>query len=79
MFSLKNHCKNNVIFKLFGTLGDYAFGIYLCHCYFIDFILSKFALTNWTLRAIITPSLYLILIYPIRKYTPKISKKYFGI
>lgn len=60
-------------------IGSLSFGIYLIHCYFISFCVSRLPIDSWLLQWFIALFLTVVFILILRKLFPTKYHKYLGI
>lgn len=67
------------IYKSIVWIGDMSFAIYLSHMYVLTFLVSKFHVDNWCLKAVLALTFTILLITIIKKTVPTKLHHYLGI
>lgn len=71
--------RTGAIYRFIIWIGSLSFGIYLIHCYFISFCVSRLPIDSWLLQWFIALFLTVVFILILRKLLPKKYHKYLGI
>lgn len=71
--------QTGLVYRFLIWIGKLSFGIYLIHCYFINYFISRLPVDSWLLKWVITLSLTVAFIMTLRKILPLKCHKYLGI
>ena len=71
--------RTGAIYRFIIWIGSLSFGIYLIHCYFISFCVSRLPIDSWLLQWFIALFLTVVFILILRKFLPTKYHKYLGI
>lgn len=79
MFEGAGHYKSNAVTRFFAKAGDYSFGIYLIHLFFLLFVVKPLIPgLHWTLETILSFLLSTGFIWLCRRINEPFVKKYLG-
>lgn len=79
MFQLCDKYKSNKITRFLSIAGEYSYGIYLIHLFFLLFVVKTVCPNlDWKLETILSLLLSMLFIWLARKISLPFSKKYLG-
>ena len=71
--------RTGIIYRIMIWIGSLSFGIYLIHCYFVNFFVKRLPIDSWLLQWALSLFLTVVFILILRKLLPPKYHKYLGI
>ena len=71
--------RTGIIYRIMIWIGSLSFGIYLIHCYFVNFFVKRLPIDSWLLQWALSFFLTVVFILILRKLLPPKYHKYLGI
>lgn len=71
--------RTGIIYRFIIWIGSLSYGIYLIHCYFVNFIVNQLPIDSWLLKWTLSLFLTTVFILILRRLLPTKYHKYLGI
>lgn len=72
-------CQSGIISRFVTWIGSLSFGVYLIHCYFVNYLVLRIPIDSWIQKWCLCLLLTVVFIMILRKILPLRFHKYLGI